>query len=38
MEAMAFAWLAYKRIHNQQVALSSVTGAKKDSLLGAIYG
>ncbi len=38
MEAMAFAWLAYKRVHNQKVKLSSVTGAKKDSILGGIYG
>lgn len=37
MEAMAFAWLAYKRIHNEEVKLSSVTGAKKDSILGGIY-
>ncbi len=38
MEAMAFAWLAYKRIHNEEVELSSVTGASKDSILGGIYG
>ena len=38
MEAMAFAWLAYKRIHNEEVKLSSVTGASKDSILGGIYG
>lgn len=38
MEAMAFAWLAYKRVHNQKVKLSSVTGATKDSILGGIYG
>ncbi|WP_321777292.1 anhydro-N-acetylmuramic acid kinase [Sulfurimonas sp.] len=38
MESMAFAWLAYKRIHNQEVNLSCVTGAKKDSILGGIYG
>ena len=37
LEAMAFAWLAYKRIHNEVVELCSVTGAKKDSILGAIY-
>lgn len=37
MESMAFAWLAYKRIHKQSVELSSVTGAKKDSILGGIY-
>jgi len=38
MESMAFAWLAYKRIHSQKVELSSVTGAKQDSILGGIYG
>ncbi|WP_373002746.1 anhydro-N-acetylmuramic acid kinase [Sulfurimonas sp.] len=38
MEAMAFAWLAYKRVHREVVELSSVTGATKDSILGGIYG
>jgi anhydro-N-acetylmuramic acid kinase len=38
LEAMAFAWFAYKRIHNEKVDLKSVTGATKNSLLGAIYG
>ncbi len=38
LEAMAFAWLAYKRKHKEEVDLKSVTGAKKNSLLGAIYG
>lgn len=38
MEAMAFAWFAYKRVHREVVELSSVTGAKKDSILGGIYG
>jgi len=38
MEAMAFAWFAYKRVHNEKVKLSSVTGASKDSILGGIYG
>lgn len=38
LEAMAFAWFAYKRVHKEVVELSSVTGAKKNSLLGAIYG
>lgn len=37
MEAMAFAYLAYKRVHNEPVALSSVTGATKDLILGGIY-
>ena len=37
VEAMAFAWLAYKRVHNEKVKLASVTGAKEDSVLGGIY-
>jgi len=38
LEAMAFAWFAYKRSHRQAVDLCSITGAKKPSQLGAIYG
>jgi len=38
LEAMAFAWFAYKRVHNEKIDLRSVTGAKKASLLGGIYG
>ena len=38
MEAMAFAWFAKMRVHNQEVDLKSVTGAKKNSILGGIYG
>jgi len=38
IEAMAFAWLGYKRVHKEIVELSEVTGAKQNSLLGAIYG
>lgn len=38
MESMAFAWLAYKRVHKSEVNLSSVTGARKNSILGGIYG
>jgi len=38
LEAMAFAWLAYKRVNNEKVDLSSVTGANKNSILGGIYG
>lgn len=37
LEAMAFAWLAYKRVHNEKVELSSVTGASRDSVLGGVY-
>jgi anhydro-N-acetylmuramic acid kinase len=38
LEAMAFAWLAYKRVHNEKVELRSVTGARENSVLGGIYG
>ena len=38
LEAMLFAWLAYKRLHHEKVALKTVTGAKEDVMLGAIYG
>jgi 1,6-anhydro-N-acetylmuramate kinase len=34
---MIFAWLAYKRIKKEAVELSSITGAKKNSILGALY-
>jgi len=37
LEAMIFAWLAYKRLHKETVKLSSITGSKKDSVLGALY-
>ena len=37
LEAMAFAWLASMRVHGKSIELSSVTGAKKDTVLGAIY-
>jgi len=37
LEAMLFAWLAYKRLHNESVDLKDITGAKKNSILGAIY-
>jgi len=38
LESMAFAWLAYKRVRGEVVKLSSVTGSRKDSILGGIYG
>ncbi|MFK5976519.1 MAG: anhydro-N-acetylmuramic acid kinase [Sulfurovum sp.] len=37
IEAMTFAWLGYKRVRREKVKLKSVTGAKKNSILGAIY-
>lgn len=37
LEAMAFAWLAYKRIHREHVDLKAVTGAKANGILGGIY-
>ncbi|MEA3419597.1 MAG: anhydro-N-acetylmuramic acid kinase [Campylobacterota bacterium] len=37
LEAMAFAWLAYKRIHKEPVDLRAVTGTKENSILGGLY-
>ncbi len=37
MEAMAFSWLAYKRVNNETVNLKDVTGAGKNAILGGIY-
>ncbi|GAD80737.1 anhydro-N-acetylmuramic acid kinase [Vibrio ezurae] len=37
MEALAFAWLAYRRIHNLPSNLPKVTGASKATSLGIIY-
>jgi len=37
MEAMIFAWLAYKRVHREEVDLSNVTGATRNGILGSIY-
>ncbi len=37
MEAMIFAWLAYKRLRNEKIKLKTVTGAKKNTILGGIY-
>ena len=38
LEAMAFAWLASKRVNGEEVDLKSVTGASKNSILGGVYG
>jgi anhydro-N-acetylmuramic acid kinase len=37
VEAMAFAWLAYRRMENKTGNICAVTGAKTASVLGAIY-
>lgn len=37
MEAMAFAWLAYRRIHNLPSNLPEVTGASRNVSLGVMY-
>ncbi len=37
MEAMIFAWLAHKRLQQEAVDLKSVTAARKNTILGAIY-
>lgn len=37
MEAMAFAWLARQRVHNEPSNLPDVTGAKKQASLGVWY-
>ena len=37
LEAMAFAWLARQRIHNQPNNMPSVTGAKRKASLGVLY-
>ncbi|MDX1795958.1 MAG: anhydro-N-acetylmuramic acid kinase [Hydrogenovibrio sp.] len=37
VEAMMMAWLAKKRVHNEAIELSSITGANKDSILGGVW-
>lgn len=37
LEAMAFAWLAYCRVEQRSATATSITGAKKSSILGAWY-
>ena len=37
LEASAFAWLAFRRLNNLVGAVPSVTGAKRPSILGAVY-
>ncbi|RRS31764.1 MAG: anhydro-N-acetylmuramic acid kinase [Epsilonproteobacteria bacterium (ex Lamellibrachia satsuma)] len=37
IEAMTFAWLAYKRVHKEVVDLKDVTGASDNAVLGGLY-
>ncbi|MBI3310680.1 MAG: anhydro-N-acetylmuramic acid kinase, partial [Serratia liquefaciens] len=37
MEALAFAWLAFRTLSGQSGNLPSVTGASRETLLGGIY-
>jgi len=37
LEAMIFAWLAYKRVVGEPVELKSITGAINNTILGGIY-
>lgn len=37
IEAMIFAWLAYKRFKKESIELKSVTGAKNNRILGGVY-
>lgn len=37
LEAIAFAWLAYKRVNHQHIDLQTITGSSRPSILGAIH-
>ena len=37
IEAISFAWLGYKRVKREKIKLKQVTGAKRNSILGAVY-
>jgi len=37
IEAMTFAWLAYKRMHREEVNLKDVTGASDNAVFGGLY-
>ena len=37
IEAMTFAWLAYKRVHQEEINLKDVTGASDNAILGGLY-
>ncbi len=37
MEAMAFSWLAHKRVNNEMVNLKDATGAGRNAILGGVY-
>jgi len=37
LEAIAFAWLAYKRVNHQHIDLQTITGSSRPSILGGIH-
>jgi anhydro-N-acetylmuramic acid kinase len=37
VEALAFAWLAYRHVHREAGNLATVTGARGPRILGALY-
>ncbi len=37
LEAMIFAWFAFKRLKRESIELKSVTGAKNNTILGGVY-
>jgi anhydro-N-acetylmuramic acid kinase len=37
MEGMCFAWLAFEYMGSRRIALSGVTGAREDTILGVLY-
>jgi anhydro-N-acetylmuramic acid kinase len=37
LEAIAFAWLAYKRVNNQAIDLQNITGSSQPTILGVIH-
>ena len=37
IEAICFAWLAYKRVHNFKFDMSAITGSNEEVFLGKVY-